>query len=142
MRSSSLLILALSALSSALPTCETPQGFTINGFTTFTPAAGNVNPAEVSFSVSDDQNSTNLTFCSHAGDFQADVPVVCDNGSTEFLWDGGSLTIGVTYTPCSGAVSAQAFGNVTVSVFCFPSEPPIPNGFGTELDAWSSEEML
>ncbi|KAH6671221.1 hypothetical protein B0J14DRAFT_595564 [Halenospora varia] len=131
MQITSFLVLALSALSFAAPVCEVPSGFQINGFTTFAPAEGNPNPSKVFFTLVDSVTGAS-TFCSHSGTF-ASGPATCDNGSSQFSWDGTKLTVNEIYTPCfSPSDEALAYGSVNVSVYCYPSEPPMPNGYGTQ----------
>ncbi|KAG9236492.1 hypothetical protein BJ875DRAFT_225551 [Amylocarpus encephaloides] len=137
MYSSSLFILGLSALSSALPAlaprdkCEAPVSFTISGFTTFTPAEGNPKPAAVFFSIGNDGDSSSITRCSRTGNINAAEPAACTNTNTIFRFKNGTLTVGDHYVSCSGTQS-QAFGDVGIATYCYPSQPPMPNGFGTQ----------
>ncbi|RDL36834.1 uncharacterized protein BP5553_06186 [Venustampulla echinocandica] len=138
MHSTGLFVLALSAISSALPTitprnnCKNPSTFTVNGFTTFTPAEGNTeHPAAVFFTISDDRNLGRVS-CSRTGDITSKDAATCSDETTVFKWTGGALTVGETYDSCPDLVTVQTFGDIQLSLNCYPSVPPMPNGYGTQ----------
>jgi hypothetical protein len=153
----SLLLLAVSSLSltAALPTlperatCTSPTTFTINGFSTFTPATGNPVPSSVYFGFSDDHNSTSRTQCSRTGDIHSTVPALCADGRTSFTYVGNTLTVGELVTSCTTGyvlysityksslltnyrAETRVFGSLSLSTYCIPSQPPQPNGYGTQ----------
>jgi hypothetical protein len=106
MYAKALLVLTLSALSSALPastkrdaTCMSPSQFTIRQFAIFTPAAGNPHASNLAFKFGDDNYNTE---CSSNITSNPTSPLACDNSNVQWEWDGkNTLTIGETYTPCN-----------------------------------------
>lgn len=74
--------------------CRTqPKDFTINQFTTFTPASHSTEHGNISFHVDD-------TKCSSSVILNPRVAKYCDNTDFTYFWDGKSLTVRETYTPC------------------------------------------
>jgi hypothetical protein len=101
-----ILFLALSVLSSALPaltkkatSCSAPSTFTILQFGIFTPSAGNTHAPNLVFIFGDENYRTE---CTSNITSNPTTPIACANSSIEYLWDGANtLTIGETYTPCN-----------------------------------------
>ncbi|PVH85630.1 hypothetical protein DL98DRAFT_511223 [Cadophora sp. DSE1049] len=140
MLTSTLLILALSAISSALPTaldkkdaaCPTPKSFTVSRFSKFTPSGSNTHPAQVSFSYSDDGATVSLTSCLLTGATSTSgTPVVCANPDISFLFEDNQLTVFENYTPCDSTKKAQVQGTIYIATYCYPSPPQVPLGEGT-----------
>src|SRR5882757_8245237 len=104
MLSTSLLVLGLSALSTALPalvpkdTCSPKTSFSVVQFLEFKPAADNVHPHSISFFFSD--NSI-YAQCERDGPVNGTVKIPCDDTNLEALWDGTTLSLTETYTPCN-----------------------------------------
>ncbi|KAK0100279.1 hypothetical protein ONS95_008238 [Cadophora gregata] len=140
MLTSSLVILALSAFSTALPTtlekkdtaCSTPKSFTISRFSKFTPAASNPHPAQLSFSYGDDGATVSQTSCLLTGATStSSTPVACANPDVSFLFENNQLTIFENYTPCDSTTKAKVQGTIYVATYCYPSPPQVPLGEGT-----------
>lgn len=112
MRSKSILVLALSAFSSALPglgpreICDAATNggdiWTINNFYTFSPASGNTSPPEVYFKFGDLVLSTE---CSYKGAINGTVKVDCGTTTNNLVafWDSvkSELSFYEAYIPCN-----------------------------------------
>jgi len=105
----SLLVLALSAISTAIPTtldkkedvCPTPKSFTVSRFSKFTPSGSNTHPAQILFNYSDDGAAVDPTSCLLSGATSTSAtPVVCENPDVSFLFEDNQLTVFEKYTPC------------------------------------------
>jgi hypothetical protein len=129
MYTTSALILALSAFSTALPslapkqtTCYTPTTFQVDGFSIFIPATGNPNPESIYFSLGDSATDTGTTCDSTT--IPTTSPNNCTNTNFEYLWTGGTgggiLTIGETYTPCSDSY-VSLICTLTINIFNAPT---------------------
>lgn len=112
----SILVLAFSALSSALPLWDPPacpwhpKSFIINQLSIFTPAASNPSPYKsISFkyavtTTTNNDSSTFSTTCAHSGleIVNPDYPFQCQNAHYNWAWDGKTLTVGEDYyTACN-----------------------------------------
>ena len=105
----STVILALSALSSALPAilrrdppCPapiSPSSYNISPFITFTPSADNPVPASVYFNF-DDNLGTSGTCDADSAD-NPGVLLPCSNSNISFFYENGELRIAETYLPCA-----------------------------------------
>jgi hypothetical protein len=102
-----LLLMALSALSTALPTltkkqtnCSvTPSSFIIEEFSTFTPSAGNPHASNLFFIFGDANYQTQCTSNISSNPV---TPIACANSNIKYLWDGSNtLNIEETYNPCN-----------------------------------------
>ncbi|KAH7417522.1 hypothetical protein BKA64DRAFT_302340 [Cadophora sp. MPI-SDFR-AT-0126] len=140
MLTSSLLVLALSAISATLPTtldkkdtaCSTPKSFTVNSFSKFTPSGSNTHPAQVYFRYSDDGATVGPTTCLLTGATStAGTPVACADPDVSFLFEDNELTVFENYTPCNSTEKAQVTGTIYIATYCYPSPPQVPLGEGT-----------
>ncbi len=103
-----LLLLALSALSLAMPatlvpkdSCSPKVGFAIIQFIEFIPAPYNPIPHSITFNFVDNSLSTR---CQLSGPVNGTVKIPCDNtnqANLTALWDGSLLTLTETYTLCN-----------------------------------------
>jgi hypothetical protein len=108
MRSASFFVLALSALSSALPAtlvrkdgCSPKVYYTISRFTVFIPAAGNTIPHSVFFDFLDNADTSISAECQLSGPVDPTVALPCSNPNITAFLNGSTLTITETYTPCN-----------------------------------------
>jgi hypothetical protein len=94
------LILAVIALAGPvfgqpIQPCSTPaRYYTVNELTTFTPSTGNTEPGRLSFYIGN-------TSCSSKTVLNPKVAQTCTDASYDYLWDGKSLTVRETFTPCA-----------------------------------------
>lgn len=100
------LIIALSALSSAVPTiyskrCSDPTSFDIRGLGYFKPSSTNTNPISLSFTFSDTSATNSTTLCHSSTELNPTTPSQCNSGAVEWVWDGATLTVGETYISCA-----------------------------------------
>ncbi|KAH7363846.1 hypothetical protein BKA65DRAFT_123461 [Rhexocercosporidium sp. MPI-PUGE-AT-0058] len=139
MLTSSLVILALSALSTSLPStlekkdsCTTPKSFTVSRFSKFTPSPSNSNPARVSFTYNDDSVAVAPISCLLTGSTSTSgTPEACANPDVSFLFADNQLTVFENYTPCNSTEKAQVKGSIYIANYCYPSLPQLPLGEGT-----------
>ncbi|KAG4433377.1 hypothetical protein IFR05_011137 [Cadophora sp. M221] len=134
-----LTVLALSAISMALPTaldkkdtsCQTPKTFTISRFSKFTPSSSNPKPAQISFTYSDDSAAVLPTTCLLTGSTSiSDTPVRCANADVSFLFTDNELTVFEKYTACNSTENAQVKSKIYIASYCYPSPPQLPLGEG------------
>jgi hypothetical protein len=70
-----------------------PQDFTVNQFTTFTPTSPVTEHGNIFFHVGDTSCSSNVVL-------NPLIAKTCDDTDFTYFWDGRSLTVRETYTPC------------------------------------------
>lgn len=115
-----------------------PQSFSVLDFTTFAPAAGNPVPASIHFKLNDDRANSSTIICSASGNVMGSLQT-CRDKNVTFLYEDDYLDINETYLDLFSNETRQVSGGVDIIGYCFPTQPPQPNGYGTECLTYTGQ---